>query len=70
VATVDAPPDLIITVTDARRAGYCVRGIKEWFDHHPALNFRTFLRVGIPAGEALEHGDAHVARVVAKKLGR
>jgi hypothetical protein len=69
VAAVDVPPDLIITITDARRAGYCVRGIKAWAERHQ-FDFRAFLANGISANELLTAGDALATRVVARKLGR
>lgn len=63
----DVPPDLVLTVTDASRAGYCARGIKSWFEDH-GLDFRAFLKNGISASELPD--DAFAERVIAKKLGR
>jgi hypothetical protein len=67
VAAVDIPPDLVITVTDARRAGYCARGLKSWFEGH-GLDFAAFLKSGIKAADLPE--DAFAENVIARKLGQ
>jgi hypothetical protein len=58
----DIPPDLIITMSDIRRF-HCVRGIRRWFGEQ-GLDFRAFLRNGIPATELAATGDAFALRVV------
>jgi hypothetical protein len=67
VAAVDIPPGLRITVTDARRIGYCARGMKTWARPH-GLDFASFLKNGIPAEDLLATGDAFAERIVAAKL--
>lgn len=61
-----AAPDLIVTITDARKC-FCTRGIKSWFDGH-GLDFRAFLANGIAAGELPV--DAFAERVIARALER
>ena len=51
-------------MNDARKAGFCARGIKAWFDERE-LDFRAFLRDGIEEDVLLETGDALALRVVA-----
>lgn len=66
---VDVPADLVITVTDIRRCGYCPQGQRRWFEAH-GLDFRAFLKSGIPAADLLATGDALAERVVSAKLGQ
>lgn len=65
----DAPPDLIITISDIRKAGHCTRGARTWFEQQD-LDFRAFLRDGITAEDFLASGDAQAQQVVARKLAR
>jgi hypothetical protein len=59
-----AAPDLRIFVTDITRAGYCIgRGAKPWFAAN-GLDFRDFMKNGIPAADLLATGDAMAIRVV------
>ena len=60
---------LHITITDVRLAGFCVSGVKRWFDGQP-IDFRAFLKNGVTADELLATGDAMAARVVAAKIKR
>jgi len=55
--------DVIVTIDHARRAGLCVSGARAWFDRH-GLDFRAFLREGIPAQTLLATGDAMAAKAV------
>ena len=66
----DVPSDLLITMDDVRKAGFCA-GIKtrRWFVDH-GFDFQAFIRDGVPAGEFLAKGDGLAERVVASKLGR
>lgn len=64
----DIPPDLIITMTDIRRAGHCARGTKAWFDQHD-LDFRDFLANGITAADLAATGDGIALQVIERKLG-
>lgn len=51
--------DRVITVTDLRRAGHCATGIKNWFDTQQ-LDFKDFLKNGIPAKTLYDTGDGQV----------
>ncbi len=60
---------MIVTITDIRDAGHCVRGARAWFDRHN-LDFRGFLRNGIDAEKLLRGGDALAIDVVNKARER
>lgn len=66
----EIPPDLIITVTDIRRAGFCIaRGAKPWFDGRDDVpSFREFLKNGILATELAATGDGMALQVVERAL--
>lgn len=55
--------DLLIKPDDIRRAGYCARGARRWFESHN-IDFRKFIREGIPASDLVATGDAQALRVV------
>jgi len=55
-----------ITITDCRRAGHCSRGIKNWFEDR-GLDFKAFLRNGIPVEEFLATNDGYALEIVRKK---
>lgn len=63
---------MIITITDVRAAGFCVRGIRRWFTDHGWTDqeFRQFLQSGIEAAELIERGDDRARYVVDKKRER
>lgn len=62
--------DLRITADDIRKAGHCiVPGARDWFARH-GLDFRKFIKEGIPASEFLAAGDALAKSVVDKKKQR
>ena len=60
---------MIVTVTDCRAAGHCVRGIREFFLLH-RLDFKGFLRNGIDADVLLKLGDAQASNVVCRAKER
>lgn len=60
---------MIITITDIRAAGHCVRGAREWFERH-GLDFRAFLKDGISADELLATGDGLAVEVIKHKRER
>ncbi len=60
--------NLIITIDDVMAAGHCARGTRRWFESY-GLDFRAFLRNGIPAREMEATGDALGLDVVARKRG-
>lgn len=55
----------IITITDLRRSGHCARGIKNWFEVQ-GLDFKDFLKNGIPAETLYNTGDGQVLAALAK----
>lgn len=67
--SVDAPPDLRITISDVRRAGYCPSGARRWFEAN-GFDFRAFVKGGVSAADLTATGDALAARVVTKRMER
>lgn len=61
--------DPIIYIDDIRKAGHCVAGAKRWFELR-GLDFRSFVRDGIPASKLLAVDDELARQVVASKLER
>ena len=59
----DAPADLIVTITDIRRAGYCASGARRWFEAR-GYDFRDVLKNGVSAEALLATGDAMAERSV------
>lgn len=60
--------ELRIYPIDVRNAGYCMRGCRDWFARRPELDYRDFLRNGIPASQLpMDNGVVeHVLRVKRK----
>lgn len=58
-----------VHISDVRASGYCVKGIRTWFDKH-GLDFKHFLKNGIAATELIEKGDGLAKKVVAEKRAR
>lgn len=65
----DEPYNPIIRIDDIRLAGHCVRGAGKWFERH-GLNFREFIKNGLPADQFIAAGDALAQRVVDRKKER
>lgn len=63
---------MIITITDVRAAGFCVRGIRRWFQDHGWTDqeFREFLKSGVEADVLIGRGDDRARYVVEKKSER
>lgn len=61
--------DLIITISDVRRAGHCVSGARLWFEKN-GIDFRDFLKHGIPAADILATGDGQGRQVVDRTIAR
>lgn len=58
---------VILTVGDVQSSGYCVRGTRRWCLNN-GIDFKKFVREGLPI-EELEHIDDEILRIViAKKL--
>jgi len=52
-----------ITVTDARGAGYCCRGMRVFADRYN-LDFSLFVREGIEEKELAATGDAMATNII------
>lgn len=61
--------DPTIRINDIRATGHCVRGAGRWFTAN-GLDYKRFLREGMPASELLATGDALAKQVVDAKLER
>lgn len=59
----------MITITDVRAAGHCVRGARAWFESYD-LDFRDFLKRGIDDDAFLATGDAYAIEIVNRKRER
>lgn len=59
----------VIDINDIRRAGYCARGVRQWFGAN-GLSFRDLLAGGVTEDAFLATGDPQAARVVAVKRER
>lgn len=51
---------MIITIQDARNAGYCVAGIRNRFKEY-GLDFRQFVKYGITEADLRATGDDAIA---------
>ena len=59
--------DEMITISDARAAGYCVAGIKQWFAAAD-LDFASFVRNGIRVGDLPDkENDATIQNILRVK---
>lgn len=52
-----------ITIDDIRKAGHCVRGIKEVCEAH-GVDFKDFVRNGMPIDRARRIDNAFLRRVI------
>lgn len=59
--------DLLITINDVRKAGFCPSGARHWFEAY-GFDFRDFVKNGLPAKTLLATGDAQAQAVVDRKL--
>jgi hypothetical protein len=67
--TIEPAPDIVVTITDVRNAGVCVRGAKRWTQAN-GLDFAHFLKHGLPASTLLATGDPRVPRAIATAEAR
>lgn len=58
---------MIIYINDLRQSGYCVEGIRQWFEERD-LDFRDFVRNGIAADILIGYGDALVDKAIDRVL--
>lgn len=62
---------ITVTITDARKAGYCVAGVRRWWPQQSyAMSFADFLRTGMAADAFLAGGDECARLTVEAKLER
>lgn len=61
--------DFIVTINDIRKTGHCTAGTRRWFAAN-GLDFREFLKNGMPASLLEEKGDAMAGEVIAKIRSR
>lgn len=57
-----------LTIADAHKAGYCIKGIREWHEN-TGRDFRDFVRNGVPMSEAEQLDDAVVQHLIRIKRG-
>lgn len=60
--------NLPLTITDCRRAGYCAKGVKQWFEQH-GLDFRDFLKNGTTVEKVRGIGDGLAQRIIMSTYG-
>lgn len=56
-------PDLLIKMRDARRVGYCARGVRSFFERY-GLDYQEFLTRGTRAADLYATGDKMAIAVV------
>lgn len=61
--------EIRITIDDVRAAGFCVKGLRRWFESR-GLDFQKFLDEGASISAATELNDAYVNAVVRLCLER
>jgi hypothetical protein len=61
--------DFIITMDDCIKAGHCPAGVRRWFNNQ-GIDFRAFMRDGVPASVLLASGDANGRQVVERTMQR
>jgi hypothetical protein len=61
--------DLIVTMDDCIKAGYCPSGVRGWF-REQGLDFRAHLASGTPAKAMLATGNGHAVAVVKRAIER
>jgi len=61
--------DFIVTINDIRKTGHCTAGARRWFNAN-GLDFREFLKNGLPASVLEAKGDAMAAEVISKIRSR
>ena len=58
-----------VTIDDVRKAGYCVRGARQWCKVN-RIDFHALINGGVPADDLLATGDEIAATVIARKRDR
>ena len=60
---------VIVTTKHMRQAGYCVNGSRVFFERY-GLDWRRFIKHGLPAEQFEQTGDAMARRVAEIARGR
>lgn len=55
--------DILVTVQDCRKLGYCMKAIRPWFTEE-GLDFRDFVRNGILASKLHAKNNAYAEDVI------
>lgn len=55
--------DFIVTVQDCRKLGYCMKQVRPWMTQE-GLDFREFVRVGLPASKLHATNNAYAEDVI------
>lgn len=58
-----------LTMSDALRAGHCVRGVRAWFSSQ-GLDFRDFMKNGIQEETIAALRDGYGDQIIARKRAR
>lgn len=62
--------EVIVTPTEARKHGFCVKGIKQLMESH-GFNFKDFIKNGVKVGDIIDKtNDHHVMDAVRTALRR
>lgn len=62
---------MLITISDVRKAGYCVSGARRWWPAQSyEMSFADFLKTGMDSEDFLAGGDELAAITVQKKVER
>jgi hypothetical protein len=54
----------VITITDLRRAGYCVSGVRRWCNKDPNISLRKLIEDGIEVTEEIRQKYPEVIHAV------
>lgn len=63
------PTGLMITIQHARKAGYCTKGMRVWFEAR-GLDFKEFRTVGLNETVLADTGDMQALRLIEIAHGR
>lgn len=55
--------EIIVTVHDCRKLGYCMKAIRPWFTQQ-GFDFRDFVRHGIPASKLRPTNNVFAENVI------
>lgn len=61
-------PD-VVRVADAKRAGYCIKGTRNWVENESDYTWQEFCQNGIPVAELEKVNHAVVQHILKVKRG-